>query len=232
MLKKHPCGACELLVILLGCTSLPAAESGVVARDAKVEKLGDGYEFTEGPAADANGNVFFTDQPNDRIVRWSVDGQLSDFLKPCGRSNGLCFDAAGKLWACADAKNELWVIDPQGRHEVVLDGYQGKLLNGPNDVWIRPDGGVYFTDPFYKRPYWDRGPVEQAGQLVYYLAPDRKNLRPVAENLQQPNGVIGTPDGQTLYVADIRAKKPLLTTSRPMARWPANGFSVNSARTE
>ena len=113
-----------------------------------------------------------------------------------------------------------------------MDGYQGKLLNGPNDVWIRPDGGVYFTDPFYKRPYWDRGPVEQAGQLVYYLAPDRKNLRPVAEDLRQPNGVIGTPDGKTLYVADIRAKKPLLTTSRSMARWPVNGFSVNSARTE
>lgn len=207
MLKKNYCGVWELLIMSLACLSSLAAEKEVVVQGAKVEKLGEGYEFTEGPAADAQGNVFFTDQPNDRIVRWSVDGQLSDFLKPCGRSNGLCFDADGNLWACADAKNELWVIDPQGKHEVVVDGYQGRLLNGPNDVWVHPGGGVFFTDPYYKRPYWDRGPVEQAGQFVYYLAPDRKTLRPVAEDLQQPNGIIGTPDGRLLYVADIRAKR-------------------------
>ena len=79
-------------------------------------------------------------------------------MQPCGRSNGLCFDAKGNLWACADEKNELWCIDPAGKVTVVVKDYQGKLLNGPNDVWVRPDGGVYFTDPFYKRDYWKRGP--------------------------------------------------------------------------
>ena len=195
------------MLAALAATRALAAEEGIIAPGATVEKLGDGFKFTEGPAADAQGNVLFTDQPNDRILRWSTDGKLSTFMEPCGRSNGLCFDREGNLWACADEKNELWCIDPEGKVTVVVKEYEGKLLNGPNDLWIRPDGGVYFTDPFYKRPYWKRGPKEQEGECVYYLAPDRKKLVRVADDLVQPNGVIGTPDGKTLYVADIRAKK-------------------------
>src|SRR3954452_14649653 len=84
------------------------ANKGVLAPGARVERLAGGFAFTEGPAADARGNVFFTDQPNDRILRWGVDGKLSTFLRPCGRANGLCFDAKGNLWACADERNDLW----------------------------------------------------------------------------------------------------------------------------
>ena len=91
----------------------------------------------------------------------------------------------------------------QGRRK----GLPGKLLNGPNDVWIRPDNGLYFTDPFYKRPYWKRELAEQDGEAVYYLSPDRKQLDRVADDLKQPNGIIGTPDGKRLYVADIGAGK-------------------------
>ncbi len=193
--------------VVLSAGLVSATQPGVLAPGAQVERLADGLKFTEGPASDAEGNVFFTDQPNDRILKWSVDGKLSTWLEPCGRSNGLSFDRAGNLWACADAKNELWCIDPAKKIRVVVKDYQGKLLNGPNDLWIRPDGGVYFTDPFYKRPYWNRGPSEQDGQCVYFLSADRKSLVRVADDLEQPNGVIGTPDGATLYVADIRAKK-------------------------
>jgi gluconolactonase len=189
------------------CSGLLAAESTIIAPGAKVEKLGGDYAFTEGPAADAEGNVYFTDQPNDRIVKWSIDGKLSDFMKPCGRSNGLCFDAKGNLIACADEKNELWSISPDGKATVLVKEYKGKLLNGPNDVWIRPDGGMYFTDPFYKRDYWKRGPKEQDGEHVYYLSADYKTLTRVTTDLRQPNGIIGTPDGKILYVADIGASK-------------------------
>jgi len=182
--------------------------AALVQEGAKLEKLSSDYKFTEGPAADAAGNVFFTDQPNDRILKWNAaDGQITTFKQPCGRSNGLCFDQQGNLWACADEKNELWRIAPDGSVTVVVKDDQGKRLNGPNDLWIRSDGGVYFTDPFYKRPYWNRGPSEQDGQHVYYLAPDHKTLKRVVTDLEQPNGIIGTPDGKTLYVADIRAKK-------------------------
>jgi gluconolactonase len=178
-----------------------------VAPGARPEKLTGDFKFTEGPACDAEGNVFFTDQPNDRILKWSTDGKLSTFLQPCGRANGLCFDGKGNLWACADAKNELWMIAPDRKVTVVVKGYKGKLLNGPNDVWVRPDGGLYFTDPFYKRPYWKRGPREQDVEGVYYLAPDHKTLSRVAGDLKQPNGLIGTPDGKKLYVADIGASR-------------------------
>src|ERR1051326_5127124 len=91
--------------------SLNAAESKIIAPGAALEKLAGGFVFTEGAACDDSGNVFFTDQPNDKILKWSVDGKLSTYMQPCGRANGLCFDRAGNLWACADEKNELWRID-------------------------------------------------------------------------------------------------------------------------
>lgn len=208
----------SLVVLLLGGAMTHenlAAGAGIIAPGATLQKLGGGYEFTEGPASDAEGNVYFTDQPNDRIVTWSTDGTLSTYRQPCGRSNGLCFDDQGNLWACADEKNELWCIDPQGNVTVVVRDYQGKLLNGPNDVWVRPDGGLYFSDPFYKRDYWKRGPMEQDKQCVYYLAPDRRKLIRVADDLEQPNGLIGTPDGKALYVADIRARKTYVYDIQP-----------------
>jgi gluconolactonase len=181
--------------------------NSLAAPGARLVKLAGDFKFTEGPASDAAGNVYFTDQPNDRILKWSADGKLTTFMQPGGRSNGLCFDADGNLWACADEKNELWRIDPEGKATVVVKDYKGKLLNGPNDVWIRPDGGLYFTDPFYKRDYWKRGPKEQDCEAVYYLSPDHKTLTRVVDDLQQPNGIIGTPDGKTLYVADIKGNK-------------------------
>ena len=147
-----------------------------MAPGATVERLADEFSFTEGPACDAEGNIFFTDQPNDRIMWWSVDGKLSTFMQPCGRSNGLYFDKAGNLWACADEKNELWSIAKDKSAKVVVKDYEGKLLNAPNDLWIRPDGGIYFTDPFYKRNYWNRGPMQQSCQGVYFLTPDRQTL--------------------------------------------------------
>lgn len=207
---------CPIVCLLLLASMASAADNaGIIAPGATVELLADGFKFTEGPAADASGNVYFTDQPNDRILKWSTDGKLSTFLQPCGRSNGLYFDAQGRLWACADEKNELWSIDSAGQATVVVKEFGGKLLNGPNDLWIRPDSGIYFTDPFYKRPYWNRGPAEQDMPGVYYLAPDRQRLIRVADDLTQPNGIIGTPDGKTLYVADIGAKKTFVYAIQP-----------------
>lgn len=179
----------------------------VMARGAGVQKLAGGFDFTEGSTCDANGDVFFTDQPNDRILKWSVAGELSTFLKPAGRANGMCFDPSGDLIACADEKNELWSIAPDGVVRVLANEYAGKRLNGPNDVWVRPDGGLFFTDPFYKRSWWAHDTMPQDGQHVYFLSADRRRLVRVADDLVKPNGIIGTPDGRTLYVADIGADK-------------------------
>ncbi|MHC4678362.1 MAG: SMP-30/gluconolactonase/LRE family protein [Planctomycetota bacterium] len=197
---------------LVALAGAGGADAGIIAPGAKVEKLADGFSFTEGPAVDAQGNVFFTDQPNNRIHKWSVEGKplggkLSTWHDSPGRANGLYFDKRGNLLACADLNNELWSINPQGRVSVLVKDYKGKLLNGPNDLWEDLKGGIYFTDPLYKRPYWNRGPMEQDGQHVYYLTPGRKKLIRIADDLVQPNGIIGTPDGKLLYVADIGDRK-------------------------
>ncbi|HLX65264.1 MAG TPA: SMP-30/gluconolactonase/LRE family protein [Planctomycetota bacterium] len=194
--------------------STMAGES-IIAPGAELKKVVDDCKFTEGPACDADGNVYFTDQPNDRILKYGTDGKLSTFMQPCGRSNGLCFDSKGRLWACADAKNELWVIDSDKKSTVVVKDYQGKLLNGPNDVWIRPDGGIYLTDPYYKRDYWKRGPKEQDKEAVYFITPDLKTVTRVESEMKQPNGIIGTPDGKTLYVADIGGNKSYVYDIQP-----------------
>ena len=225
------------LATLFGLSTVRAADSSIISSGAQLQILAGDFQFTEGPASDAQGNVLFTDQPNDRIMKWGVDGQLSTFMQPCGRSNGLCFDAQGNLWACADDKNQMWCIDPAGKVQVVIKDYQGKLLNGPNDVWLCPGGGLYFTDPFYKRKYWDRGDKQQDVEGVYYLAPDRRKLVRVVDDLQQPNGIIGTPDGKTLYVTDIRAKKTyvyqiqpdgLLTGKRLFCQLGSDGMTIDN----
>jgi gluconolactonase len=173
----------------------------------KVEKLADGFLFTEGPASDAKGNVYFKDQPNDRIMEWSLSGKLTTFMQPCGRSNGMSFDKDGNLWTCADQKNELWCISPDKKVSVIPSTYNGKPLNGPNDLWNTPDGGVYFTDPYYKRTWWDHDTMPQNCQAVYYLAPDHKTIMRVIDDLKAPNGIVGTLDGKSLFIADISGNK-------------------------
>lgn len=199
---------------LLCSICLGAAQSKIIAPGATLQKLAGDFSFTEGPACDSHGNVLFTDQPNDRILKWSIDGKLSTFKQPCGRANGLCFDHQGNLWACADEKNELWRIDREARVTVVVKDFQGKMLNGPNDVWVRPAGGLYFTDPYYERPYWKRGPKEM-DECVYFLASDNKAPVRVIDDMKQPNGIIGTPDGKTLYVADIGGGKTFSYSIQP-----------------
>jgi gluconolactonase len=199
-----------LIILIMNLRFISAQDEGInklIMQGAKLEKLADGFLFTEGPSADAKGNVYFTDQPNDRIMVWNTKTGLSVFMKPAGRSNGMAFDKKGNLWSCADEKDELWKITPGKTVEVVVTNYKGNLLNGPNDLWISPDGGIYFTDPFYKRTWWDHDKMPQEKQCVYYLEPAHKTLTRVADDLLQPNGIVGTPDGKTLFVADISANK-------------------------
>jgi gluconolactonase len=198
--------------------------SGLVSasQHGQLETLGTGYSFTEGPAVDKHGNVFFTDQPNDKIYKWTAStGKITTFLTGTGRANGMTFDNDGNLIACADMHGELWKIAPDGSHTVLVDNYNGKLLNGPNDVWINPvTGGMYITDPIFPRPYWDESDPrvqgwepthsEQAesgkGGYVYYLAPGSNTLvRVVTDDMgwdsdSWPNGIVGSPDGKKLYV--------------------------------
>lgn len=180
----------------------------LIASGAELELVADGFSFTEGPAVDHEGNVYFTDQPNDQILKWSVDtGEVSVFMKPAGRANGLYFDNQGKLLAAADEKFELWRISENKEVEVLLSQYDGKDLNGPNDIWVDPKGGIYFTDPYYQRPWWTRTQKEIEQERVYYLPPGSRKPVIVVDDFVQPNGLIGSPDGKILYIADIGDSK-------------------------
>ncbi len=180
----------------------------VVAPGAELQLVADGYKFTEGPAADSGGVVYFTDQPNDRILKCGLDGKVTTWMQPAGRSNGLFFAPDGKLIACADGNNELWAIAPDKSHTVLLSGFEGKRFNGPNDVWADSNGVMYFTDPFYKRPYWTH--EDQTPQLprqVYRLDVGSKQPVVAASDFKQPNGIVGDAKKRIVYVADIGDKK-------------------------
>jgi len=124
-----------------------------------------------------------------------------------GRSNGTYFDHKGNLLSCADENNQIWSIDPKGKVTVVLRDFEGHHFNGPNDLWEDLKGGIYFTDPYYQRPYWKRTEPEIKGEKVYYLPTGKKKAFVVADDLEQPNGIVGTLDGKYLYVADIKGDK-------------------------
>jgi len=181
--------------------------SNIIADGAKPKLVSDQFSFTEGPAVDKEGNIFFTDQPNDKIWKYDTEGQLSVFLDKTGRSNGMYFDKKGNLITAADEKNQLWSISRDKKVTILLDNYQGKRFNGPNDLWIHPKGGIFFTDPYYQRPYWERKKPEMNGHHLYYLPKGKKAASIVDSNLVKPNGIIGTADGKHLFVADINDKK-------------------------
>jgi gluconolactonase len=186
--------------------SQPVAES-IIAPNATLQKVASQFKFTEGPAVDKTGAVYFTDQPNDKIWKYDTNGNLSIFLDKAGRSNGMYFDSKGNLVTCADEKNELWSISPDKKVTVLLTNFEGRRHNGPNDLWIDSKDGIYFTDPYYQRDYWERKKPEIEGEKVYYLPKGKKEAIVVDDDLKQPNGIIGTPDGKYLYVADIRDNK-------------------------
>ncbi len=215
MKKRYYC-----LAILLFLTAIVDADEkillktnedvqapSVVAKGAEVKKLAGSFGFTEGPAADAQGNIFFSDIPNNRIHKWSLDGKLSTFRENSGGANGLFFKD-GNLLACEGGGKRLVSIDPNGNVTVLADKYQEKPFNSLNDLWPDPKGGIYFTDPRYE----NRDGMQQGGEHVYYLAPDRKKVVRVIDDMVRPNGVIGTPDGKLLYVADHGGRKTFVYT--------------------
>lgn len=199
-----------LLLIFTGSVNSQDIKQNLslIEKGAKVIKIAGGYAFTEGPSVAPDGRVFFTDQPNDKIFIWNEkDNTIATFLQSCERSNGTYFNKKGELVACADLHNRLVVFGMDGKQRTIAENYDGQPLNAPNDLWIAPNGGIYFSDPYYARNYWEQGRKEmQDKRGVYYLNPEGKVIR-VIDDYKQPNGLIGTPDGKTLYVSDINDRK-------------------------
>ncbi len=181
--------------------------ANIVVDGAVPKLISNQFSFTEGPAVDKYGNIFFTDQPNDKIWKFDTNGELSVFLDKTGRSNGMYFDKKGNLITAADENNQFWSISPNKKVTVLLDNYHGKRFNGPNDLWIDKKGGIFFTDPYYQRPYWERKKPDMADERLYYLPKGEKEAFVVDSNLVRPNGIIGSANGKNLFVADIKDNK-------------------------
>jgi gluconolactonase len=162
----------------------------------KVVKLHSGFKFTEGPAADRDGNVYFNDIPAETTYKVDKDGKLTKVREKTNRANGEMVNAAGEIVTCEMATGRVVAVSPDGsKVRVLADKYNGNRFNAPNDLVIDQQGGVYFTDPDFGAPK----PQPQDKLGVYYIAPDGKVTR-LIDNLAKPNGVRLSPDEKTLYV--------------------------------
>ena len=223
------------LVALTGvCLTTPllAQDSGLVVAGAKVERMAGTFGFLESVAADSDGTLYFSDIVNERVHRWSPDAGITTWRERTGRASGLRVDHDGTLFVCEMANRRLTAIDQGGRFTILADSFEGQRFNGPNDLWVDPHGGIYFSDPHY-------GPSdarEMNGNHVYYLSPDRTTVRRVTRNLVQPNGIVGTPDGAALYIADqgagqVWAYRPesdgTLSDKRLFAAQGADGLTMD-----
>lgn len=201
---------CVLLMLLsVNLRAQNNTDTNVVAAGARPALVSKQFSFTEGPAVDKQGNIFFTDQPNNKIWKYDIEGKLSIFLDNAGRSNGLYFDKQGNMISCADEHNQLWSISPDKKIKVLVKDFKGHVFNGPNDLWINSNGNIYFTDPYFQRDYWQRTSPDAAigGEKLYFMKDE--NTAPVLADadVKKPNGVVGTPDGKYLFVADMGANK-------------------------
>jgi gluconolactonase len=201
-----------ILLILISCgnskeekqSSEKSSDNSEISITSELEQLATDFKFTEGPAVDADGNVYFSDIPNSKIWIWTLQDSLKLYRENSNGSNGLYFDKNQNILACEGYASQVSMTAPNGEYKVLVSQYKGKPFNSTNDLWPDSKGGVYFTDPQYGG---DMDNLNQGGMHVYYLYPDQESVKRVCEDLNRPNGVIGTPDGKTLYVSDRGAGK-------------------------
>ncbi len=191
-----------LAVVLFALSSLAGGADAPITAGMPV-KLADGFGAIEGPAWDGKGALYFSSLGDGKIYRWSKARGVTLFKELEGGCNGLRFDGDGNLLVCQPRARRVLRITPTGQHQVVVDRHAGGRLNSPNDIWVAPGGGIYFTDPRYGKA----GDLEQDGLFVYFLPPGRSNPVAVIKDLEKPNGIVGTADGKKLFVADPKARK-------------------------
>ena len=177
----------------------------VVGRSLAFEKFASGCIFTEGPLWHRRESyLLFSDMPGDHLRRWSQRDGVSTFRKPCNKSNGLAWDNQGRLLACEHASSCLTRTEPDGTITVLASHHGGKELNSPNDVVVKRDGAIYFSDPSYGRK--EHFGVPRPPQLdfrgVYRLAPEGQVLTLLADDFGQPNGLCFSLDEKILFVND------------------------------
>ena len=176
----------------------------IVKEDAQVERVATGFDFTEGPVWHPVGKfLIFSDMPGDHMRRWTPAEGISTFRKPCNMANGNAYDRQGRLVTCEHASSRVTRTEHDGTIVPLATHYNGKELNSPNDIVVRSDGTIFFTDPdFGRRPYYG---VPRESQLdfrgVYLIRPDGE-LTLLVDDFGQPNGLCFSLDEKRLFVND------------------------------
>ena len=204
-LHTSACVALSVALVLGGFWAVLEARAEEPAADAPwtIERVATGYRFTEGPAQDAEGRILFTDIHAAEIHRFDPKtGKAERFLEKSGRSNGLLFDAKGRLLACEGGRRQLVRHDGEGKVTVLASRYEGKRLNSPNDLTRDDAGRIWFTDPRYGKQ--DDRELDFEG---VYLIDGDKPLRRVCSEVEKPNGILRAKKGKRLYVADSKRKR-------------------------
>jgi gluconolactonase len=178
----------------------------LIAPGAKVEKVADGFGFIEGPVWRKEGYLLFTDIPRNRIMKWHPKDGVSIFREPSEQANGLAIDAQGRLISCEHRARRVSRTEADGKVVTVVDKFEGKRLNSPNDLAIGRDGSIYFTDPPYGLPQQKEG-KDLDFNGVFRLTP-KGDLTALVKDFERPNGIAFSPDRKILYVADT-AKRSL-----------------------
>ncbi len=171
----------------------------------EVELVGDGFKFTEGPAWDPSGVLYFTDIPNTSIHRLHADGKIDLFTNDSKHTNGLLITHDGRLLGCQMDGQVVEFDKNNASTTVIADSYEGKRFNAPNDLVVDKEGGIYFTDPLFAAPT----PLPQTVQAVYYISSD-KTISRVTEGIKAPNGIGLSPDGKRLYVCPSQQSEMLV----------------------
>ena len=201
---------------------LSPALDQIVPLAAVIEKVADGFTFTEGPVWTRDGALLFSDIPNNAIQKWTPDGKVTLFRKPSGYdgtdappgafigSNGLTLDKQGRLVICEHGNGRVTRLEKDGKLTVLAARYEGKRLNSPNDAVYKSDGSLYFTDPPYGFVQQDDDPKKELPfNGVYRLAGAKLVL--LYKDLTRPNGLAFSPDEKYLYVANSDPKRKTWT---------------------
>ena len=176
-----------------------------VLGNAPLEKLGDGFRWTEGPVWFGDmGMLIFSDLPNDRVMRWSEADGVQLFRKPAGFANGHARDREGRLVTCSHRDRNITRLEHDGTISVLCDRYEGKRLNAPNDIVVKSDGTIWFTDPHYGLQTDYEGGRQEAelGPAVMRYDPRDNSLKVAADDFDEPNGLCFSPDETKLYIAE------------------------------
>lgn len=163
----------------------------------RVEKVAGGFTFTEGPVWSREGFLLFSDVPSNRIIKIAPGQKPVAFREDSNGANGNIYDSRGRLYSCESRTRRVVRMDKTGKLEVLAERYEGKRLNAPNDIVVRKDGHVYFTDPAFGKSQNTGRELDFFG--IYHISP-RGELKLVAKTKGLPNGIVLSPDGRTLYV--------------------------------